>query len=67
MRQRSDPWKWPFALGVAALLTCGLFLLVPALNEWFFSAVFWFFDASGVPRWLVGQGLALTRFWSPWL
>lgn len=30
MRQRSDPWKWPFALGTAALLTCVLFLLVPA-------------------------------------
>jgi hypothetical protein len=30
MRDRTDRWKWPFALGMAALLTCGLFLLVPA-------------------------------------
>jgi Zn-dependent protease len=42
-------------------------LLVPALNQWFFSAVFWFFDVSGIPRWLVGQGLNLTRFWAAWL
>ena len=41
-------------------------LLVPALNRWFFALVFWFFDASGVPRGLVGAGLNLTRFWSAW-
>ena len=41
-------------------------LLVPALNQWFFALVFWFFDASGVPRTLVGAGLNLTRFWSAW-
>lgn len=29
MRDRRDPWKWPFALGLALALTLGLFLLVP--------------------------------------
>lgn len=42
-------------------------LLVPALNQWFFSVVFWFFDVSGVPRTLAFVGLGLTRFWSSWL
>ena len=41
-------------------------LLAPALNQWFFALVFWFFDASGVPQKLVGAGLNLTRFWSAW-
>ena len=41
-------------------------LLVPALNKVFFSVVFWFFDASGVPQRLVWAGLDLTRFWSAW-
>ncbi len=41
-------------------------LLAPVLNNWFFSLVFWFFDASGVPRELVRAGLNLTRFWSAW-
>ncbi len=41
-------------------------LLAPALNQWFFTLVFWFFDASGVPQKLVGAGLNLTRFWSAW-
>lgn len=41
-------------------------LLAPALNQWFFALVFWFFDASGVPQTLVGAGLNLTRFWSAW-
>lgn len=41
-------------------------LLAPGLNQWFWDIVLWFFDASGVPRWLVGNGSALTRFWSAW-
>ena len=42
-------------------------LIVPGLNQWFFSAVLWLFDLSGVDRWLVGAGSTLTRFWSSWL
>ncbi|MEN4475264.1 site-2 protease family protein [Mycolicibacterium cosmeticum] len=44
-----------------------ILLLVPQLNQWFFGVVFWFFDLSGVPHWLVGNGGALTRFWSAWV
>jgi Zn-dependent protease len=44
-----------------------ILLLVPPLNELFFSVVFWLFDLSGVPHWLVGNGGALTRFWSAWV
>ena len=36
------------------------------LNQWFSDVVLWFFDFSGVPRWLVGDGSNLTRFWSAW-
>lgn len=42
-------------------------LLVPQLNQVFFSAVFWFVDLSGVPNFLVSNGGGLTRFWSAWL
>lgn len=42
-------------------------LLVPQLNQAFFSAVFWFVDLSGVGSGLVSLGGALTRFWSAWL
>ncbi|MGB5113106.1 MAG: site-2 protease family protein [Mycobacterium sp.] len=42
-------------------------LLVPQLNQVFFSAVFGFVDLSGVPNALVSLGGALTRFWSAWL
>ncbi len=42
-------------------------LIAPGLNQWFFSAVLWLFDLSGVDRGLVGAGSALTRFWSSWL
>jgi Zn-dependent protease len=42
-------------------------LLVPQLNQLFFSAVFWFVDLSGVQNALVSLGGALTRFWSAWL
>ncbi len=42
-------------------------LIAPGLNRWFFSAVFWLFDLSGVPTGLVGLGSELTRFWSAWV
>ncbi|MCV7345064.1 site-2 protease family protein [Mycolicibacterium rhodesiae] len=42
-------------------------LLAPAMNQWFFSAVFWFFDLSGVPGGLASIGSQLTRFWSAWI
>lgn len=42
-----------------------LFLLLPA-GHWFFGAVLWLFDFSGVPTWLVSAGNVLTRFWSRW-
>lgn len=41
-------------------------LLAPALNHWFFSVVYWFFDLSGVPSFLASIGAQLTRFWSAW-
>lgn len=43
-----------------------LLLFTPALNQWFWELVLWFFDFSGVPRRLVGLGSDLTRFWSAW-
>ena len=43
-----------------------LLLFTPQLNHWFWSVVLWFFDFSGVPRWLVGAGRDLTQFWSAW-
>jgi Zn-dependent protease len=43
-----------------------ILLLAPGLNQWFWDIVLWFFDISDVPRWLVGNGSALTRFWSAW-
>ena len=48
------------------LLVLLLLLFTPQLNQWFWSVVLWFFDFSGVPRWLVGTGSDLTRFWSAW-
>lgn len=44
-----------------------LLLLAPALNQWFFAVVFWFFDLSGVPGGLASIGSQLTRFWSVWI
>ena len=41
-------------------------LIAPALNHWFFSVVYWFFDLSGVPGGLAAAGGQLTRFWSAW-
>ncbi|TDH55913.1 site-2 protease family protein [Mycobacterium eburneum] len=49
--------------GLLALL---VLLLSPQLNHLFFSLVFWFFDLSGVPGFLAGWGMNLTRFWSAW-
>jgi len=42
-------------------------LLAPALNHWFFSIVYWFFELSGVSHWLAQIGSQLTRFWSTWM
>jgi Zn-dependent protease len=44
-----------------------LVLIVPQLNQVFFSAVYWFVDLSGVSSTLVSVGGQLTRFWSAWL
>lgn len=56
-----DPFKqWGFFI----LL---ILLIAPALNHWFFSVVYWFFDVSGVPSALASAGGQLTRFWSAWL
>lgn len=44
-----------------------ILLLAPALNQWFFGAVYWLFDLSGVPSGMVSVGGQLTRFWSAWL
>jgi Zn-dependent protease len=43
-----------------------LFIATP-LNQYFFSLVRWFVEASGVPDGLVGTGYSLTRFWSAWM
>ena len=43
-----------------------LLLFTPQVNRWFFGVIFWLFDASGVPRGLIGWGMNLTRFWSAW-
>jgi Zn-dependent protease len=49
-----------------AFLILLLLLFTPQVNRWFFEAVLWLFDASGVPRGLIWAGLDLTRFWSAW-
>jgi Zn-dependent protease len=41
-------------------------LLAPAVNQWLFAIVDWFFDLSGVPHLLANAGNSLTRFWSRW-
>jgi Zn-dependent protease len=41
-------------------------LLAPGINQGFWDIVLWLFDFSGVPRGLVTNGSALTRFWSAW-
>jgi Zn-dependent protease len=49
-----------------AFLVLLLLLFTPQVNRLFFGVIFWFFDASGVPRQLIGWGMGLTRFWSAW-
>ena len=43
-----------------------LVLLAPPLNQWFFGAVYWLFELSGVSPGLSWAGSQLTRFWSAW-
>ncbi|MGE2733543.1 site-2 protease family protein [Mycolicibacterium vaccae] len=52
--------QWGFVILLVLLLT-------PTLNQWFFTAVYWFFGLSGVPAGLSAVGGQLTRFWSAWL
>jgi len=61
IRQKLEPVK---GYGFVILLVV---LLAPGPNRWFFSAVFWVFDLSGVPGTLASIGNQLTRFWSAWL
>jgi Zn-dependent protease len=49
-----------------AFLVLLLLLFTPQVHRLFFGVIFWFFDASGVPRQLIGWGMGLTRFWSAW-
>ena len=44
-----------------------LILLAPGVNQWFFGAVYWLFDLSGVDSYLSAVGGQLTRFWSAWM
>jgi Zn-dependent protease len=44
-----------------------ILLLAPGLNQWFFGAVYWLAELSGVPSTLMSIGGQLTRFWSAWL
>jgi Zn-dependent protease len=60
-RRALEPVKaWGFFILLVLLIT-------PALNQWFFGVVYWFFDLSGVPSDLVWVGGQLTRFWSAWV
>ncbi len=43
-----------------------ILLIAPPLNQWFFGAVDWLFELSGVPGVLWQIGGQLTRFWSAW-
>ncbi|MBB2988561.1 Zn-dependent protease [Mycolicibacterium iranicum] len=43
-----------------------ILLIAPPLNQWFFGAVYWLFDLSGVNSTLSAIGGQLTRFWSAW-
>lgn len=43
-----------------------LLLIATPLNQYFWSLVRWFVEASGIPDGLVPTGYALTRFWSAW-
>lgn len=57
-QQKVAPFK---QYGVFVLL---FVLLTPALNQWFFGIVDWFFAFSGVSPNLGHMGAGLTRFWS---
>ena len=50
-----------------AFLILLVLLIATPLNQYFFSLVNWFVEASGMPDGLVGTGYQLTRFWSAWL
>ncbi|MET0453083.1 MAG: site-2 protease family protein [Mycobacterium sp.] len=58
-RQLHPVKQWGFLILI-------LLLVVPFLNQGFFSIVYWFFDLSGVSSFLVSAGGQLTRFWSAW-
>ena len=48
--------------------SCSSFLFIASpLGNYFFAVVTWFVDLFGVKRFLVGNGLRLTQFWSAWL
>jgi len=49
------------------LLVLFVLFIVSPLGTYFFSLVTWFVDLSGVDRFLIGNGLRLTQFWSAWL
>jgi Zn-dependent protease len=44
-----------------------LLLIATPLNQYFWSLIAWFVEASGIPDGLVGTGFHLTRFWSAWV
>jgi len=50
-----------------AFLILLVLLIATPLNQYFWSMVNWFVEASGMPNGLVGAGFHLTRFWSAWL
>jgi Zn-dependent protease len=50
-----------------AFLILLVLLIATPLNQYFFSLVNWFVEASGMPDGLVGTGYQLTRFWSAWM
>ncbi len=49
------------------LLVLFLLFIVSPLGTYFFEVVTFFVDLFGVERFLVGNGLRLTQFWSAWL
>ena len=50
-----------------AFLILLVLLIATPLNQYFWSMVNWFVEASGMPNGLVGAGFHLTRFWSAWV
>ncbi|AQA03798.1 hypothetical protein BVC93_16715 [Mycobacterium sp. MS1601] len=56
--ERFKPWGFMILL---------ILLIAPALNQWFFTGVYWLYELSGVPGYLSSIGGQLTRFWSAWL